>query len=115
MKRLTVREAGRRGGQARARKLSAERMREIAQQARDGRSGKRLGGLSKREFSNRYVQRIRQYDSVLAWFVDQASRAPAHIAAGLVTVLDARALDLLEKAFLEVVVPGLSRRKEFSQ
>jgi hypothetical protein len=49
-KTLTVSEAGRRGGEARGRNLSPERLREIGRTAIASRTARKRGQLTKREF-----------------------------------------------------------------
>lgn len=100
----SVVEAGRRGGQARARNLSPERRREIARQGWIGRAAKRISGVSKRECVGRIVRRIREYrEPVLATFIGLALRRSEPMASGLIDLLNERAFRIVEAAIVEVV------------
>lgn len=110
----SVVEAGRLGGQARARTLSPERRREIARQGWIGRAAKRVSGVSKRECVGRIVRRIREYrEPVLATFVGLAMRRDEATAVGLIDLLNERAFLVVESAVIEVIneIPEDEKRR----
>jgi hypothetical protein len=73
-------EAGQRGGRERARRLSPERLREIAAEAGRSAAAKRRGGLSRREYVSRYLELLRERDAELAEFMYLSMQVPARFA-----------------------------------
>ena len=97
----SVVEAGRRGGQARARNLSPERRREIARQGWIGRAAKRISGVSKRECVG---QIVRPYPRVSRAGFSNVHRVGiaqvrAILAIGLIDFLNERAFLIVEAAY----------------
>jgi hypothetical protein len=99
----SVVEAGRLGGQARARKLTPERRQQIAGLGWSGRADKRLLGVSKRELSEQLVAKIAEEDADLAWWIATAVKAPRRIGLTLIDLLNDRALLLVDRAFEEAI------------
>jgi hypothetical protein len=104
MTNVTVAQAGRAGGLARAAKLSPARRSEIGRLAIASRNGTKRGYPSHRQFTALYVQRLAEYDHALAWVIDKVSRAPLHIAQRLPYLLDESAVAALERALADVAV-----------
>lgn len=99
------------GGLSRARRISADRRSAIARQARKGRTAKKLYGISDREFARRYVDRIREQDPDLAWFVEVSLNAPRRdLGLGLIDLLNHEALVVAESALDDVLVDIFRKR-----
>lgn len=100
---ITVAEAGRLGGQARARRISPERKRAIAQASRKGRIARERYGLSTRELRRQVLERIRERDPDLCWLMGIVLTAPPKFLQGLLNLLSNEAFLIVEAAAEQVV------------
>lgn len=108
---VSVAEAGRMGGLSRARRLSPEQKIAIARESGKARATKKLYGVSDGEVRRRIVDRIRQEDPDLAWWVATALKAPRHIAPTLINLLSDHAFVTAETAVEEVLGEVLKGRQ----
>jgi hypothetical protein len=106
---LTSKEAsrlGRRGGNARARNLSAEKRREIASWAWFVREQKRRGKVTETEQRRRLIELVQAEDPDLAALLKFLSRLPATRAEGVYRALPDKERELVERKAHEVLGHG---------